>query len=309
MEPMMSSAYHIPVLRDQALEGLSIQPDGVYVDATFGGGGHAKAILDNLGSEGHLIAFDKDADSKANQINDPRFTLIKHDYAFIKNFIQYLEADPVDGVLADLGVSSFQIDNEQRGFTYRSQAPLDMRMDKDVPLTAKKVLNQYSEAEIHRILGQYGEVKNARQLARAIVEKRGERPFNTSQDLVEILEDTIHKKDKAKQYQSQVFQALRIEVNGELEQLKTFLEKATEVLEEGGRMVIITYHSLEDRIVKNYFRTGNFQGKPEKDFYGNIQKPLEVVNRKPLEPSEEEKSLNPRSRSAKMRIAVRKIAA
>lgn len=307
--PMVSSDYHIPVLRDQALEGLAIKPDGVYVDATFGGGGHAMALLDQLGPEGRLMAFDKDADSKGNQMDDPRFTLINHDYAFLKNFIQYLEADPVDGILADLGVSSFQIDTGKRGFTYRENAPLDMRMDQEASLTAKQVLNTYSEAELHRVLGQYGEIKNARQLAEAIVEQRQQKAFETSSDLLAVLEHTIHKQDKAKQYQSQVFQALRIEVNEELERLKTFLEKATEVLKEGGRLVVITYHSLEDRIVKNYFRTGNFQGKPEKDFYGNVLKPLEVVNRKPIEPSEAEQRSNPRSRSAKMRIAVKKAAA
>ncbi len=306
---MSRSDYHIPVLRDEALEGMAIHPDGIYVDATFGGGGHALAILDQLGPEGRLIAFDKDADSRTNQIEDPRLTLINHDYAFIKNFLHYLGVIPVDGILADLGVSSFQIDTEERGFTYRTESPLDMRMDQEATLTARQVLNTYSETALKQILGQYGEVKNARELAKAIVKQRETEPIENSTHLLAVLEKTIHKKDKINQYKSQVFQALRIEVNEELDRLKTFLEKATEVLRENGRLVIITYHSLEDRLVKNYFRSGNFSGKPEKDLYGNALKPLETVNRKPIEPSGEEKKANPRSRSAKLRIAVKKKAA
>lgn len=306
---MKGNDYHIPVMKEATMDGLAIQPDGTYVDATFGGGGHALAILEQLGPEGRLIAFDKDADSKANEIDDSRFTLINHEFAFIKNFLRYLDVVPVDGILADLGVSSFQIDATKRGFTYRSDAPLDMRMDQETQLSAKQILNTYSEAELHRVLGQYGEIKNAKELARAIVKYREDQPLKTSADLLAVLEKTRHKQDKTKKYQSQVFQALRIEVNQELEKLKAFLEKATEVLKPDGRLVIITYHSLEDRLVKNYYKTGYFSGKPEKDFYGNVLKPLEMVNRKPIEPEETEIVENPRSRSAKLRIARKKAAA
>jgi len=306
---MVASEYHIPVMRDEALKGLNIRANGTYVDATFGGGGHARAILDQLGPDGRLIAFDKDADAQTNQLRDERFTLINHDYAFLKNFLQYLNAAPVDGLLADLGIASFQIDTAARGFSYRNEAPLDMRMDKDTQLTAAQILNTYSREALKRLMGQYGEVKNAGELAAALISQRQAQPFRTSADLLAVIDQTIHKQDKRTKYLSQVFQALRIEVNQELEHLKTFLAKATQVLATNGRLVIITYHSLEDRLVKNYFKSGYFSGKPEKDFYGNELKPLAMVNRKPISPSAEEIVSNPRSRSAKLRIAAKKEAA
>lgn len=303
---MVTSDYHIPALKDEVLQALQIHPDGLYVDATFGGGGHARAILEIL-DKGKLIAFDKDPDAKNNTLQDDRFQLVGHDFIFLKNFLRYLDAAPVDGIIADLGIASHQIDEITKGFTYHSNAPLDMRMDPDTHWTAAKVLNEYSEEGLKKLFGQYGEVKNAGQLAGSIVNRRKAEQFQTADDLLEIVETVIHKKDKAVQYKSQVFQALRIEVNQEIEGLKSFLSQAAEVLKPQGRLVVIAYHSLEDRLVKNFFRTGHFSGKVEKDFYGNLIRPLEPINRKPITPSEAEISQNPRSRSAKLRVAKKSI--
>lgn len=298
---MMVTGYHIPVLLEEAIEGLAIQPDGIYVDTTFGGGGHAQAILNKL-ENGHLVAFDKDEEAKANEIQDQRFTLIQHDFAFMKNFLEYLELVPVHGILADLGVASHQFDEASRGFTYRSDAKLDMRMDTDHALTAAYILNHYDPQVLQTIFGQYGEIKNAKQLAFAIDQHRKAKPFETTDDLVKVVDEVRHGQDKEMKYLGQVFQALRIEVNGELKALERLLKQSTEVMIEGGRLVIITYHSLEDRLVKNFLRTGNFKGKATKDLYGNIHKPFEQVNRKPIQPKEEEISQNRRAKSAQLRI-------
>jgi len=298
---MMVTSYHIPVLLEEAIEGLAIQAEGIYVDTTFGGGGHARAILNKL-ENGHLVAFDKDEETKANEIQDSRFTLIQHDFIFMKNFLEYLELVPVHGILADLGVASHQFDEESRGFTYLSDAKLDMRMDADHALTAAYILNHYDPQLLQTIFGQYGEIKNAKQLALAITQQRQAKLFETTNDLVKVVNEVRHGQDKERKYLGQVFQALRIEVNGELEALEKLLNQSTQVMIEGGRLVMITYHSLEDRLVKNFLRTGNFKGKATKDFYGNIRKPFEQVNRKPIQPSGEEISHNRRAKSAKLRI-------
>ena len=295
--------YHTPVLLSESIQGLAIDPAGTYVDATFGAGGHSQAILEKLGPEGWLIGFDKDADAMANEIPDPRFRFVNHDYAYIANFLHYLELAPVDGILADLGVASHQFDTPARGFSYREDAHLDMRMDTSNPTTAADILNSYSVEALKTILGSYGEVKNAAEVAQAIDAFRREKPIETTDQLIRILESTIHANDARNRYFSQVFQALRILVNEELTNLKTFLEAVPELMKPEGRLVMITYHSLEDRLVKNFIKTGNFQGKPVKDFYGRTQAPLKPLNRKPLKPSEAEIEANRRSRSAKLRIA------
>lgn len=295
--------YHTPVLLSESIQGLAIDPAGTYVDATFGAGGHSQAILEKLGPEGWLIGFDKDADAMANEIPDHRFRFVNHDYAYIANFLHYLELAPVDGILADLGVASHQFDTPARGFSYREDAHLDMRMDTSNPTTAADILNSYSVEALKTILGSYGEVKNAAEVARAIDAFRREKPIETTDHLIRILESTIHANDARNRYFSQVFQALRILVNEELTNLKTFLEAVPELMKPEGRLVMITYHSLEDRLVKNFMKTGNFQGKPVKDFYGRTQAPLKPLNRKPLKPSEAEIEANRRSRSAKLRIA------
>ena len=298
--------YHTPVLLDQTIEGLALQPAGRYVDATFGGGGHAQVILDQLGPEGRLVGFDKDGTAAGNEPTDKRFQLVNHDYAYIANFIRYLHLAPLDGILADLGVASHHLDTADRGFTYRAEAPLDMRMDQESPTTAAQILNTAPTGELQRILGQYGEVKNARQVAQAIVEARQQQRLTTTGQLTAVLQQTIHGQDKLARYQSQVFQALRIAVNEELSNLKAFLQAAVPLLRPGGRIAVMTYHSLEDRLVKHFFKAGNFTGKPEKDIYGQEQAPLEPVTRKPLLPSDAEIAENPRARSAKLRIARKK---
>jgi 16S rRNA (cytosine1402-N4)-methyltransferase len=298
--------YHTPVLLHQTLEGLALQPDGRYADATFGGGGHAQAILDQLGPEGRLVGFDKDGTAAGNEPADKRFQLVNHDYAYIANFIRYLDLVPLDGILADLGVASHHLDTANRGFTYRAEAPLDMRMDQDNATTAAHLLNSASPDALQRILGQYGEVKNARQVAQSIVEARQQERLTTTGQLTDVLQRTIHGQDKLARYQSQVFQALRIAVNEELSNLKAFLQAAVPLLRPGGRLAVMTYHSLEDRLVKHFFRAGNFTGKPQKDIYGQELAPLEPVTRKPLLPSDAEIAENPRARSAKLRLARKK---
>ncbi len=298
-------AYHTPVLLQASIDGLAIQPEGTYVDATFGAGGHSQAILDQLGPNGRLIGFDKDQDAVANEIQDNRFRLVNHDYAYLTNFLHYLGVAPVDGILADLGVASHHLETPERGFSYRADAPLDMRMDQENPLPAASILNTYPVEALKRIFGQYGEVKNAKQVASAIEEQRRQKPIETTGELKSILQETVHGQDKLNRYLSQVFQALRIAVNGELDNLKAFLEATPPLLKPKGRLVVITYHSLEDRIVKNFIRAGNFSGKQEKDLYGQVNPPLEPVNRKPDKPAEEEIQVNSRARSAKLRIAER----
>jgi 16S rRNA (cytosine1402-N4)-methyltransferase len=296
------SIYHKPVLFHESLEALAIRPDGVYVDVTFGGGGHSRGILAQLNENGRLLAFDQDADAEANVIDDARFTLVKQNFRYLKNFLRLHGISAIDGLLADLGVSSHQFDVAERGFSTRFDGPLDMRMSQAQPLTAADVLATSEEFQLRSIFRQYGEVDNAPQLARRIVQARSEAPIATITQLKTAIAPCM-KRGRENQYLAQVFQALRIEVNGELDALKALLTQSAEVLRPGGRIAVISYHSLEDRLVKHFFRTGNFDDDAEKDFYGNLIRPLEPVNRKPVTPDEEELEENPRSRSAKLRTA------
>lgn len=296
------STYHKPVLLHESLEGLALRPDGTYVDVTFGGGGHSRAILAQLGEKGKLIAFDQDEDAVANAIKDPRFILVRQNFRFLKNFLRLHNAIPVNGILADLGVSSHQIDQPGRGFSTRYDGPLDMRMNRSAKLTAEEVLNTYDDRRLRDIFREYGDVENAGKLAHVIVDEREKGSIRSIDQLKEAIASCMPR-GKEFQYLAKVFQALRIEINGEMEALKELLKQAAEVLAPGGRFVVISYHSLEDRLVKNFFRTGNFEGEPEKDFYGNLQRPLEPVNRKPIVPGETELEENNRARSAKLRIA------
>jgi 16S rRNA (cytosine1402-N4)-methyltransferase len=289
----------------ECIEGLNIRPDGTYVDVTFGGGGHSREIMKHLGDGGRLLAFDQDADAQQNVIDDDRFEFIDQNFRYLKNFSRLHNAIPVDGILADLGVSSYQFDQAERGFSIRFDADLDMRMNRSGGLSAKDVVNTYDEADLHRIFGIYGEIKNAKSLARTIVTARLNTPINTVADLKNVIIGLIPR-GKENKYLAQVFQALRIEVNQELEALKDFLIQSAEVLVSGGRLVVMSYHSLEDRLVKNFIAKGKFSGEVEKDFYGNDQKPFEAVSRGAITASEEEIKNNNRARSAKLRIAVKK---
>jgi 16S rRNA (cytosine1402-N4)-methyltransferase len=297
--------YHKPVMLSECLEGLNIKPDGIYVDVTFGGGGHSLKILEQL-REGRLIAFDQDEDAKnqAENIQSRSFTFCQANFRHMKQYLKLNGVSKVDGVLADLGVSSHQIDSAERGFSTRFDGPLDMRMDKKCKLTAAKVLNDYPEEKLHKILGMYGEVKNAKTLAHAMVQQRSVKKFERNKELVDLLQ-TVAPRGKEFKYFAQVFQALRIEVNEEMQALEDFLHQCGEVLNIDGRLVVMSYHSLEDRLVKNYISTGKMYGEVEKDFYGNKLKPFEAVNRKPVEATEEEVKENNRARSAKLRIAER----
>ncbi len=288
----------------ECIEGLAIKPDGVYVDVTFGGGGHSREILKHLSAKGRLLAFDQDVDAQANIPNDDRLTFIDQNFRFLKNNCRLHAAIPVDGVLADLGVSSHQFDRPERGFSTRFDADLDMRMDQSSSLTAKEVVNSYSEEDLHRIFGIYGEIQNAKSLAKTIVTARLNQPIETISGLKEVIKKLIPK-GKENKYLAQVFQALRIEVNQELEALQDFLLQAADVLAVGGRLVVMSYHSLEDRLVKNFIAKGKFRGEVEKDFFGNPLKPLEAVSRKAITASEEEIKKNSRARSAKLRVAVK----
>ncbi len=292
--------YHIPVLLQQCIEGLNIRPDGVYVDVTFGGGGHSKGILENLES-GKLLGFDQDPDARHNKPVDNRFIFINENFRYLKNFLKLYKVIPVDGILADLGISSWQIDQAERGFSTRFQGPLDMRMDKKNDLTAAGVVNTYELNELTNVFRLYGELKNARKIAYEILFHRNNKTIETTEDLKNALQK-LAQRGKENKFFAQVFQALRIEVNNELEVLKGLLKDSVDVLKPGGRLVVISYHSLEDRLVKNFMRAGNFQGEAEKDFYGNIISPIKPVG-KLITPDEAEQSVNPRSRSAKLRIA------
>ncbi len=296
--------YHTPVLLDESIKGLMIARGGTYVDVTFGGGGHSARILDEL-KGGRLIAFDRDVDAVGNIIDDKRFLLVNADYRYIKNYLKLQDAIPCDGILADLGISSHQIDDPERGFSTRFDGGLDMRMDERDGTSAADVVNNYTEEELTDIFRRYGEIKNSRKLAGAIVMGRSGGQINTTTELKSIAIRCAQRNQEHK-YLAQVFQAIRIEVNRELESLELFLEKALEVLKPGGRMVVISYHSLEDRLVKNFFRSGNIAGKTEQDFYGNLQSELQVITKKPIVPGEEEIERNPRARSAKLRIAEKK---
>jgi 16S rRNA (cytosine1402-N4)-methyltransferase len=296
--------YHKPVLLREAIELLRVRPEGTYVDATFGSGGHSRAILDKL-TQGQVIAFDQDPDALANGITDGRFTLIQQNFRFIKNFLKAEGISSVDGILADLGISSWQIDQADRGFSTRLDGKLDMRMDNQQELRAGQVVNDYDEEQLADIFYLYGEIENSRQLAREIVRQRAVQPVQTTYQLVSIA-SRFAPRGKENQYLARVFQAIRIEVNEELEALKEMLQQVPDLLCTGGRIVVISYHSLEDKLVKNYFSTGNFDGKEEKDFFGNLLSPLKPVSRKATRPSEEEINDNPRSRSAKLRAAEKK---
>lgn len=298
--------YHIPVMLKECLEGLELREGGVYVDVTFGGGGHSKAILEKLQGKGRLFGFDQDPDAQANaeRIGDSSFTFVDANFRNLEKFLRLYGVDQVDGILADLGVSSHQFDTAERGFSIRFDARLDMRMNPLGDVTAAKILNEYSEEQLHRIFGMYGEVKNARTLAAQVSRDRVRKKIETVEDFKETLKKLAPRGAENKYY-AQAFQALRIEVNKELEALQEFLEQAGAVLKPGGRLVVMSYHSLEDRLVKNFIQKGKFSGEEEKDFYGNVLKPLEAVNKKPIEPTEEEQKQNPRSRSAKLRIATK----
>ena len=294
--------YHIPVLLHETVEGLDIQRDGIYLDLTYGGGGHSREILSRLGPEGHLYGFDQDLDAMQGAIQDERFTFVRSNFRFLKNWMQYFEVEQVDGILADLGVSSHHLDEGERGFSFRYDAPLDMRMNQQSHLTAKTVLQEYSEEQLANVLYLYGELKNSRRIAAALVKARAKGTLETTGELADVLEPLMGY-DRKKKDLARVFQALRIEVNGEMKALGQMLQAAIEVLRPGGRLVILTYHSLEDRIVKNMFRTGNPEGKGETDIFGRSNAPLRPVNRNVITPSAEEEAQNPRSRSAKLRIA------
>ncbi|HRH57203.1 MAG TPA: 16S rRNA (cytosine(1402)-N(4))-methyltransferase RsmH [Chitinophagales bacterium] len=293
--------YHIPVMLNECIEGLQLKPDGIYVDVTFGGGGHSKKILDRLSENGKLFAFDVDEDAKQNVPDDNRFTLIQANYRHLKRFLKLHGITRVHGILADFGISSHQIDEPSRGFATRFDAPLDMRMNTKEGISAKDVVNNYSAEQLQNILGFYGEVINAKTLANKIVEQRAIKAIETTKELVDICK-TVAKGIEVK-YLSQVFQAIRIEVNDELNAIKDFLQQSEEVLDEGGRLVIMSYHSLEDRLTKNFMKYGVFEGEPEKDVFGNFEHHLKVITKKPIEASVDELKQNPRARSAKLRIA------
>lgn len=293
--------YHVPVLLEESVSGLNIDPDGVYLDLTFGGGGHSREILKRL-KDGCLIGFDQDSDALANVPDDSRFIFVNHNFRYLRNFLRYCGYDEADGILADLGVSSHEFDEAGRGFSFRFDAELDMRMNQRSRLKATDILNTYSEENLIRIFRNYGEVDNVRRLVDLIVNARTGKMITRSEEFLQVITPCVPKQ-KEKKYLAQVYQALRIEVNGELEALEDMLKEAERALRPGGRLVVITYHSLEDRIVKNFLKSGNFEGKVEKDFYGHVKRNFELVNRKVIVPSEEEIERNPRARSAKLRIA------
>ena len=296
--------YHQPVLLSECIKGLNIKPEGCYADVTFGGGGHSRAIMEQLGT-GHLYAFDQDEDAAANVIDDDRFTFIPQNFRYFKNFIQLYHNGPIDGVIADLGVSSHQFDTPEKGFSTRFDGHLDMRMSQSNPLDASTVVNTYDLDDLGRVLSLYGELTNARQLASDIVMARDAEPIETTSQLKEAVQNRLPR-GRENKVLAQIFQALRIEVNHEMEALTAFLSQCADVLKPGGRLVVLSYHSLEDRLVKNFTRTGNAEGHEEKDFYGNPITPYIIINRKPIVPTDEEIACNSRARSAKLRIAERK---
>ena len=297
-----AETYHVPVLLDESIDGLAIQPGGIYADMTFGGGGHSKEILRHLGKKGHLYGFDQDADAEKNIVEDGRFTFVRSNFRYVKHWMRYYGVEQIDGVLADLGVSSHHFDDETRGFSFRFDAPLDMRMNRRAGLTAADVVNNYDEQQLADVLYFYGELKNARKIASQIVKARSQHRIETTGDLLRLLgadpESTQWKKEMAR-----LFQALRMEVNHEMEALKEMLAGVTQMLRPGGRLVVITYHSLEDRLVKNVMKAGNTEGRVQQDFFGRAETPFRLVNNKVIVPTDEEQQRNPRSRSAKLRIA------
>ena len=294
--------YHIPALLDECIEGLQIKPDGTYVDVTFGGGGHSRAIMSQLGPEGHLYSFDQDLDAYANRIDDPRFTFVHSNFAYLCNFMRFYDVDKVDGIIADLGVSFHHFDEGERGFSFRADGRLDMRMNRDAHRDAAWIVANYTEEQLADVLYLYGELRQARRMASAIVKARNAGTLTTTGQLVEVVKPFIAPKAEKKEL-AQVFQALRIEVNDEIATLKKLLESSLKVLKPGGRLVVLTYHSLEDRLVKNFIKSGNVEGKVEKDFFGRVNAPLRAVNNKVIVASDAEVERNPRARSAKLRIA------
>jgi len=297
-------AYHKPVLLDESIEGLCIKPGGVYVDLTFGGGGHSREVLKKLGRKGKLIGFDQDPDAEANVPDDKRFSLVQANFRFLRNFLRYMEVEKVNGILVDLGISSHQIDRPERGFSFRSSDNLDMRMNTRSGLTAEQLLEEYTQNDLQRVFRQYGELKNAGRLASLIVKAREGDPLNSPDRLEQALGPVIPKQHPSK-FLAKVYQAIRIEVNKELEALREMLPQTIACMEPGGRLVIISYHSIEDRMVKNFLRSGNLEGDIKKDFYGNIETPWKLIHKGVITPGEEELLLNNRSRSAKLRIAER----
>ena len=299
-----AEGYHVPVLLRESVGGLDIKPDGIYVDVTFGGGGHSREILSRLGAKGRLFSFDQDEDAEQNIVNDERFTFVRSNFRYLKNWMRYYGIGEIDGLLADLGVSSHHFDDETRGFSFRFDAPLDMRMNKRAGMTAADVLNNDSEEQLSDIFYIYGELKNARRIAAAIIQARTARRIETTNDLMEATE-TCFQREREKKETAKLFQALRIEVNHEMDALKEMLNGARDLIRTGGRLSVITYHSLEDRLVKNMMKAGNVEGKVVQDFFGRIESPFRQIGGKVIVPSEEEQQSNPRSRSAKLRIAER----
>lgn len=299
---MQSPVYHIPALLEECMDGLDIKPAGKYVDVTFGGGGHSREILKHLGAEGHLYSFDQDEDAQRNIVDDDRFTFVYSNFKYLKNFMRYHGVEGVDGVLADLGVSFHHFDDSERGFSFRFDAPLDMRMNKKARCTAADILATYDEKRLAQLFSLYGELRNAHRIAAAIVSMRDKGGVKTTGQLLEVVSPFINRKQEKKEL-AQLFQALRIEVNNEMDSLRSMLQQASDLLNPGGRLVVITYHSLEDRIVKNFIKTGNVEGVVEKDFFGRVNAPLRAVNNKVIVPTDEEVERNPRARSAKLRIA------
>lgn len=297
-----AETYHVSVLLKESVDGLDIQPDGIYVDVTFGGGGHSREILSRLGTNGHLFGFDQDADAESNIMNDDRFTFVRSNFRYLKNWMRFYEVEKIDGLLADLGVSSHHFDDESRGFSFRFDAPLDMRMNKRAGMTAADVLNNYTEEQLADIFYLYGELKNARKIASVVVKARQDSPIETTGQLLQLTEK-IFAREREKKEVTKLFQALRIEVNHEMDALREMLNSACQLLRPGGRMSVITYHSLEDRIVKNMMRAGNAEGKVEQDFFGRAKSPLHLINNRVIVPTDDELQRNPRSRSAKLRIA------
>lgn len=296
--------YHVPVLLKESIEALDINPDGIYVDVTFGGGGHSREILRHLSERGHLYSFDQDADAMKNAFDDDRFTFVRSNFMYLKNFLKYYGVDKIDGLIADLGVSSHHFDDEERGFSFRFNAPLDMRMNKSLSVTAADIVNNYAEAQLSSIFYLYGELSNAKKIAHTIVLKRAETPILDTNQLLDTVKP-FFMREREKKDVAKLFQALRIEVNNEMTVLRKMLSQTADVMSENGKLVVITYHSLEDRIVKNFIKTGNCEGEVCKDFYGNIISPFKALNNKVITPSDKELTVNPRSRSAKMRVAVK----
>ena len=299
-----AETYHVPVLLQESIDGLNIKSDGIYVDVTFGGGGHSREILSRLGKNGHLYSFDQDADAEKNIIADDRFTFVRSNFRYLRNWMRYYGVEAIDGLLADLGVSSHHFDDETRGFSFRFDAPLDMRMNKRAGKTAADIVNEYDEAKLADVFFLYGELKNSRRIANAIAVYRQQKRIETTGDLMAATEKMM-RTEKEKKDLARLFQALRIEVNHEMDALRDMLNSASQLLKSGGRLSVITYHSLEDRIVKNVMKAGNAEGKIEKDFFGRVSSPFRLVNNKVITPQEDELQNNPRSRSAKLRIAER----